>query len=1207
MVARRLHADGGSDHVFPKRGLSATSASRGGFLEFRILGPVRALDDDGQVLPLGGAKQRATLAVLLLRRNEVVARDDLIDGLWGGSPPPTAVATVKTYISRLRSVLPDDCEGGRLVSRASGYVLHVKTGELDLERFESLSDAARASLASGDVWAATQALTRALALFRGSPLQDLPFAPFAQGEIRRLEEMRLATLRLRFDVDLAAGRHTEVVGELEALVAQYPFREDLWGQLMLALYRSGRQGDALIAFDQARHILADELGVDPGRSLQTLHRRILDQDPSLELVMARPGDSGGPPGADEVTANADAASGQTMTSPSAPIAIPGGGEPFSDRRPHARRRRVRRRVGTGVAAMAVVGIAVVLATVALPRTSRESDTGAGASYRPGTSLIDLATGRLIRTITQDELYISAYPISAGGKFWVNNWSPSEYVQIDPNSGAMTKHINLPPRDPTVTKDYTTIMPWAVDGNSVWVTAGDDLVRLDATLGREADRIPLDELGLGTGLAEGVAVGDGSVWVSRDVDRGQILRLSADGHIRRAWNNITPYLNLAYGDGSLWVADEDGLARIDPETDRVIRAGGIQGNCGGGYGGCVAAGGGFGWTSDPAKGLVYKVDPDGHIVATYSTGVGTSFLSYADASLWVANADAGTVTRIDAATGEMMSAFTFGHPVSTMVAEGGVLLVDLGPGVAPIEGYIDGLPGNVARFFAYPGELGDEEPALNTGPGAYQIESATCVKLLNYPDAPPPAGLRLRPEVAATMPTVSADGRTYTFTVRLGYRFSPPSNEPVTAETFRYSIERALSLELAKGPTVPAPPGPQYIDDIVGERAFLDGAAKHISGLKTNENELTITLTKPSADFLERLALPYFCPLPTGTPFIAGAPHQIGANGEGFIVSAGPYYVADYNDGYVILKRNPSYIGPRTPAFDAIAIREGADLSHALDRIQNSGWDGITSLPDAALDPGGPIDQRWGSGSSARPGDQRYFLTPEMATRFIAFNSTNGIFADPVVRRAAALALNRVALAAAWGAIPSDQPLSPAFRGYQDRNLYRLSPSSTTAKELMGGRSGEAVMPIPSQCAPCAESARIVQRDLGAIGIDVSVREVGSLGAALRSRSRFDLLDLRSDLPYPDPASFLGQILEDVPAEWIPPKVSASVSDVMALNGGRRFAAAASLADRLDHSTVLFTAYGTPETPQFLTPSIGCRVFTPVGNGVDLTHLCPADR
>ena len=1176
-----------------------------GLLEFRILGPVQVLDDGGQLLPLGGAKQRATLAMLLLRRNEVVSRDQLEEGLWGNSPPPSAGPTIKTYVSRLRSILPGETQAARLVAQASGYRLRVEPGEFDLERFESLIETGRRAIDASDVEIARQSLREALALFHGTPLQDLAFAPFAQTEIGRLEELRLGALELALEADLAAGRHAEVVGELESLVGQYPFRELLWGQLMLALYRSGRQGDALVAFDRARRTLADELGVDPGQALQLLHHRILDQDSSLELVKADPamvstGTNTRAPSVAESTPSRGTATGSIGHPPAV-------SEPTADTDQHRRGRRGWSRRHLSVVATAVsMALALTVAALLLPRTSdprRENST----SYRPGTALIDLTTRQLIYQIAPSELSISAYPISADGRFWVNDWSPNAYVEIDPRTGEIARKITPPARDPSVTQDFSTVTPFAIEGQDLWVTAGDDLVRMDVTLGKEADRVALDELGHGSGVAEGVAIGGGSVWVSRDVGRGQILRLAPDGLLQHVWNDITPSLNLAYGDGSLWIADEGGLARIDPQTQQVIHAGGIQGNCPGGGGGCVVAGGGFGWTSDGTKGLVYKVAPDGHIAATYSTGIGTGFMAYTDGILWVANSDDGTVSGIDAVTGETTSVFSFGHPVWTMAAGNDFLLVNLGQGV-PIEAHIDALSGTVAKFFANSGELRDEEPALNTDPAAYQIEFATCAKLLNYPDAPAPVGLRLRPEVAAAMPKMSADGRTYTFRVRAGYRFSPPSNEPLTAETFRYSIERALSPELARGPTVAAPPGPRFIDDIAGEQAFRDGEAKHISGLRAMGNTLSITLVRPSPDFLERLALPYFCPVPQGTPFIAGAPHEEGANGEDFIVSAGPYYVADYeNDVYVILKRNPNYAGPREPAFDAIAIREGADASAALGDIQNGGWDGITSLFDPALQPGGAVDRRWGELSSVDPKDQRYFLTPMLGARYIAFNSEHGIFADPTARRAAALAIDRRALAAAWGTTPSDQLLSPAFPGYVDRNVYPLSASKARARSLMDGRSGNALMPISSDCDACAATARIVQRDLAVIGIDVTIRKFDDLDAEIRSGVTFDLLDIRSDLPYPDPATFLSQIPRDVPPGWVSEAVSAEVRDVARLSGRRRIARAAALADRLALNEVPFVAYGIPQTPQILGPRISCRVFTSVGYGVNLGALCPSRR
>jgi DNA-binding SARP family transcriptional activator/ABC-type oligopeptide transport system substrate-binding subunit/outer membrane protein assembly factor BamB len=1150
---------------------------KGGGLEFRILGPLQVLDE-GRVLPLGGAKQRSTLAMLLLGRNRVVSRDQLIDGLWGASPPPSAGPTLDTYISRLRRGLQDDGHSVRLVTQPPGYRLRVEAGELDLERFETLLDQARTADAAGDPEATGSELRKALSLFHGVPLEDLVHAPFAQAEIRRLEALRLDALVQRLEADLAVGRHAELVGELESLAAQYPFREVLWGQLMLALYRSGRQAEALLAFDRARRTLAEELGVDPGAPLKQLHRQIVQQDPSLDR------------------ASASRASAAVATSTATP-------PPAGQTRPRLRRRRFLPR-SRPVAVAVVLSLAVTVLASFAPRLVGGGGDARITTYRPETVLVELGSGTQIASIPRSRLAMAAYPIFAGGHFWVNNWSPLAYVEIDAKTGAILHEISPPARDPKAHRDPSTVTPFAVAGNTLWVSSADDLVKMDIELGREVDRFELDDLGKGTGVAEGVAVGGGSVWVSRSVGRGQILRLDpVTGRPEHVWDNVTPYLNLAYGDGFLWVADERGIARLDPRTNLLTPVTGIQGNCGGGGGGCVVAGGGSGWTSHESRGAVYKVDRAGHIAATYPIGIGARFMSFSDGVLWVANYDEGTVTGIDAVTGKLTTTYRFGHPVGPMAVGDGILLVQLDPG-RPIEDRINSLAGKVAKFFAHPGELGGQEPALNTDPGAYQIESATCAKLLNYPDEPPPEGWHLQPEIAATMPTISPDRRTYRFTIRPGYRFSPPSNQPVTAETFRYSIERALSPKLAVNPIGQIPPGPQFIDDIAGERAFRAGRARHISGLRAAGNTLSITLTQPSPDFLHRLALPFFCPVPTGTALVFGALRQHTAGGEGYEVSAGPYYVADASgEGHIILRRNPNYPGPRRQTFDAIAIREKGDASAALDRIQNKGWDGITSMFDPALEPGGPVDRRWGAEGSAAPDEQRYFLTPQGATRFIAFNGSRGIFTDARVRRAAALAIDRNALAAAWAALPTDQLLSPALPQYRDRELYPRSASVARARALMKGRSGDALMAIPSGCDQCREAAHVARRNLATVGIDITIRKLDDLGAAIESGAKFDLLDTSTALPYPDSASFLARMVEDIPSGWVPAGVRARVEGIAGMSGNRRQAAAASVADRLATEEVPVAAYGTPQTSQFISPRIGCRVLSPFANGLHLAAAC----
>jgi DNA-binding SARP family transcriptional activator len=241
---------------------------------FRILGPLEVVEE-GRPLPLGGPRQRALLAILLLRANQVVSSDRLIDELWGESAPPTAAKVIQVYVSKLRKQLGES----RLVTRAPGYGLVLDESELDLFRFERLVGEARQEPAR-----AAELLREALALWHGAPLADLEYEQFAQTEITRLEELRLSAVEERIDADLVAGAHREALGELEALVAAHPLRERLAGQLMLALYRSGRQAEALDVYQNARRTLVDEIGLEPTPALQRLERAILNQDSGLDLA-----------------------------------------------------------------------------------------------------------------------------------------------------------------------------------------------------------------------------------------------------------------------------------------------------------------------------------------------------------------------------------------------------------------------------------------------------------------------------------------------------------------------------------------------------------------------------------------------------------------------------------------------------------------------------------------------------------------------------------------------------------------------------------------------------------------------------------------------------------------------------------------------------------------------------------------------------------
>ena len=252
-------------------------------MEFRILGSLQVVQD-GESFAVGPVQQRALLAVLVLHRGEVVSTDRLIDELWGERPPATAAKTVQVYISHLRKVLGS----GVIVTEGRGYRLAVEPEQVDVGRFDALSTEGRRALAAGDPARARERLCAALGLWRGEPLAEFAYEPFAQNAVMQLQKARLAVFEDRIEADLALGSDGGLIGELEGLIASNPLQERLRGQLMLALYRAGRQADALSVYRETSELLREELGLEPGRSLQELERSILEHDRSLDAVPVRP-------------------------------------------------------------------------------------------------------------------------------------------------------------------------------------------------------------------------------------------------------------------------------------------------------------------------------------------------------------------------------------------------------------------------------------------------------------------------------------------------------------------------------------------------------------------------------------------------------------------------------------------------------------------------------------------------------------------------------------------------------------------------------------------------------------------------------------------------------------------------------------------------------------------------------------------------------
>ena len=250
-------------------------------IEYRLLGPLE-VSANGHAVEIGGPKQRTLLAMLLLRPNQAVSRDVLVDQLWGERPPAGAQHTLEVYISRLRKTLEEAAGCQLVVTRPGAYLLRVEADQVDVNRLERLAGEGLQALAANAPTAAAAAFRQALALWRGAALADLSHEPFAQAEIARLEDLRAGVVEDRIEADLALGHHADVVGELKSLVAACPLRERLQEQLMVALYRCGRQPEALAAYRSARRDMVEELGIEPGPALRRVERAILAQDAWLD-------------------------------------------------------------------------------------------------------------------------------------------------------------------------------------------------------------------------------------------------------------------------------------------------------------------------------------------------------------------------------------------------------------------------------------------------------------------------------------------------------------------------------------------------------------------------------------------------------------------------------------------------------------------------------------------------------------------------------------------------------------------------------------------------------------------------------------------------------------------------------------------------------------------------------------------------------------
>ena len=431
-------------------------------------------------------------------------------------------------------------------------------------------------------------------------------------------------------------------------------------------------------------------------------------------------------------------------------------------------------------------------------------------------------------------------------------------------------------------------------------------------------------------------------------------------------------------------------------------------------------------------------------------------------------------------------------------------------------------------------------------------------------------------------------------MRSGFRFAPPSNAPLDAQTFRYSIERALDPRLG-----PRALGINYLGDLVGARAFHAGRAGHVAGIVVRGNRISFTLTRPSPDFLERLALPYFCPVPRTTPILQ--------NGVGLYTGpappgAGPYFFWGlvFNGEYAILKRNPNYGGSRPQRLDAIAFREGIDTESAVGWVEQGRYDAIEQY-DPLLAPGRAVARRF---ATAQPPDGVVYRGfPQHFTAYLALNAARPPFSDARLRRAVAAALDRTTLATIANLTPTDRLLPPAVPGAGAPLAQR--PDLARARSLAGTTHVAVRMAVQSDDTIGHRLVDAVHTALAPLGIDVQATPVGDLAAALHEPSaHLQLAALTTALDYPDPSSLLAQMLgNDVPAAWLPASTRPAIARLARLTGPARDRAALALAARLAVRDVPVVPYGTRGLGTLAGPRLGCRVWNGVDPALDLAALC----
>jgi YVTN family beta-propeller protein len=950
----------------------------GSAVDISVLGPLRVTVGDRVVrLP---AKQQTLLAVLALQPNATVSNDRLMAALWGEDASPTALKTLQSHVFQLRQVIASIETDGR------GYRLRIDSRSVDAGRFVGLLEEARAMPAT-DARAATAALTQALALWRGPSLPDVGEEPVATAELERLLERRHAAFDELVRLRMSLGEYAEVVPELRRELRESPYQERLWSSLLVALSRSGRRSEALLAYREATEALRRELDVEPGDELQALAASIREGTP----------DHGGTP-------PSQPAASAVVGSGSADVRHEAGSASVIDHRPSGRRF-PSRVLALGV--VVVAGVLILAGTRLLPTfsTSPGPASSTSASSSPNLAVVADSLGAMDSTgrVTADTP-LGGQPGAiavGGGSVWVTSPSDDLVIRVDEATSTVAQRIKVGNAPAGIAFGF----------GAVWVAnSGDRTVsRIDP-----ATNAVVDTISVGT-APDGVAVDDQWVWVTNRLDHS-LTRIDPTGGASETFAVGATPLGVAAAAGSVWVADGSAslVAQVDRTTGAVTRTIGV------GSGPSAIAGSPRGdaiWVVNAGSGTVFRIDTTtANVTAAQPVGAAPTSVAVDAEGAWVSVSSTDELLQLDPSTAAVVRRFPLAASPQAVALDGGRAIVATTPAAGSHRG-------GTLRVLTSPNLLPETpDPTYN---GDLSIPSMTNDALVTYKRVGGPDGLTIVPDLAVDIPTPGNGGRTWTFRLRPGLTYS--TGAPVRASDVLGSFERAV---LASN-DMTGSGGDFRNTEIVGAAACSATPPCDLSrGITANDAAGTVTfhLTTPDPDFQNAIwAAPI---LPAGTPLtISKTP----------LPATGPYVVASFQAGHEErLVRNTRFT---EWSKDAQPYGNPAEIDFTISNAPDPSTDAEAGTADVLL-----VE----SASPARLAQLRtqvpaqLHVAPSLQTWLEVMNTTIAPFNDVRVRQAVSLATDRQAVLDAWGGPLTGQiacqVLPPEFGGYERYCPWTVDPS-----------------------------------------------------------------------------------------------------------------------------------------------------------------------